>query len=280
MKPSASPTETAPERTFVRLTLNERIQHIVLVVTFTTLVVTGLPVRYHEAVWARWIFFLTGGPVGRALVHRTAALGLMGLGVYHLAYMMFTDRGHKEVMALIPRLSDARDAIEHMLYYLGRRKKGPRFGRFSYVEKFEYLAVVWGTFIMGTTGLLLWFEVQAMLVLPKWVLDICRIVHGYEALLAFLAIIIWHLYCVHFNADVFPMSRVWLDGKISEKDMKHHHPLEYEEILREEEAARQAARPRPNGGRRLRLPAPDAEPSGNGADVPTIITAACEEERR
>jgi cytochrome b subunit of formate dehydrogenase len=83
---------------------------------------------------------------------------------------------------------------------------------------------------MIVTGLVLWFEEQAMMIRPKWSLDIARVVHSYEAVLAFLAIIIWHFYHVHLNPEVFPMSRIWLDGKISEHDMKEHHPLEYERI--------------------------------------------------
>ncbi len=239
MKPTSHSAGGAPERTFERLTLNQRVQHVILMVSFTTLVVTGLPVRYHETPWAGWMFTLMGGPDGRAVLHRVAAIALMGLGIYHMLYMLFSEAGHKAVRDLIPRFQDARDNLDHLRYYVGLRKEPPRFGRFSYVEKFEYLAVVWGTIVMAGTGLLLWFEVPAMTLVPKWVLDICRVVHGYEAVLAFAAIVIWHLYCVHFNPDVFPMSRVWLDGRITESEMKHHHPLEYEEMMqREREAPR------------------------------------------
>ncbi|MBI3946245.1 MAG: cytochrome b/b6 domain-containing protein [Armatimonadetes bacterium] len=252
MKRVPGKTAGTDERAFERLTLNERLQHGVLVLSFTTLVITGIPVRYHDSVWAGWLFTLMGGPVGRAMLHRLAAIALVLLSGYHVCYLLFSERGHFEVRALIPRAQDARDAVHHMLYYVGRRPSPPAFGRFSYVEKFEYLAVVWGTAVMAATGALLWFEVQAMMVLPKWVLDICRIVHGYEAVLAALAIIIWHMYCVHLRPGTFPMSRTWLDGRITETEMKHHHPLEYEEIRRQQPQA-----PPPNGG--------DGRPRGGAA---------------
>jgi cytochrome b subunit of formate dehydrogenase len=230
---SASP-ETAPERTFERLDLNQRIQHGILVVSFSTLVITGLPVRYPEALLSQWMFSLFGGPEGRALAHRIAAVVMLALGVYHVGYLLLTPKGRSELKALIPWIPDAYDAVHHLLYYVGIRKEHPKFPRFSYVEKFEYLAVVWGTVIMGATGFVLWFEVAAMRALPKWVVDVCRVAHSYEGLLAALAIVVWHFYCVHLRPGVFPMSRIWLDGRITESEMKHHHGREYEELMRRE----------------------------------------------
>jgi len=235
------------ERTFERLDRNQRAQHLVLLTSFTTLVVSGLPVRYPDGLLSGWIFFLMGGAEGRAIVHRVAAVVLLGLAVYHAGYLLFTRRGRYELRSLIPWIPDAWDALHHILYYLGLRKEPPRFGRFSYIEKFEYLAVVWGTAIMGATGMVLWFEVQAMRALPKWVVDVCRVVHSYEALLAALAIAIWHFYCVHLKPGVFPMSRIWLDGRITESQMKHEHPREYEELMRLEAAPKKdpAVQPQP-----------------------------------
>ncbi|HEX2999461.1 MAG TPA: cytochrome b/b6 domain-containing protein [Armatimonadota bacterium] len=223
------------ERTFERFTLNQRIQHITLIASFTTLVITGLPLRYADTVWAGWLFTLLGGPTGRALIHRIAAVMMMGLAVYHVGYLILAPRGRRDFLLLLPRPQDALDMIQHMLYYLGIRKDPPRFGRFSYLEKFEYLALFWGTGVMIATGLVLWFHTRALFLFPLWVVDICRIAHSYEALLAFLSILVWHMYCVHLNADVFPMSRVWLTGRMTETEMRHHHPREYEEIMRREQ---------------------------------------------
>jgi len=219
-------------RYFERLTLNQRIQHIVLMISFSTLVLTGLPVRYPESSVSSRIIWLLGGFGMRSMLHRCAAIILILLTVYHVCYTIFSRRGRSEVWALTPNLKDAFDVFHMMKYYFGLASAKPRFGRYGFIEKFEYLAVGWGSVIMIGTGLMLWFPAKTMLFLPKWALDVARIVHSYEALLAFLAIVIWHFYQVHLNPDVFPMSRVWLDGKISEHDMKEHHPVEYERIMR------------------------------------------------
>ncbi|MDH7571456.1 MAG: hypothetical protein QHJ73_17920, partial [Armatimonadota bacterium] len=199
--------------------------------TVVLLVVTGLPLRYADTAWAGWMFALMGGPIGRAFLHRVGAVMMIGLSLYHVGFLLGTPRGRYELRELIPTKKDLVDLVHHLLYYLALRREPPRFGRFAYHEKFEYLAVVWGTVIMATTGLMLWFEVRAMAYFPKWVLDVCRVVHSYEALLAVLAIIISHLYHVHLRPGAFPMSRVWLDGRISESEMKEHHPLEYEALV-------------------------------------------------
>jgi cytochrome b subunit of formate dehydrogenase len=197
------------------------------------LVFTGMPLRYPYAVITKVLLFLEGGMAGRALLHRMAAVVLMGLCVYHLFYVLFSRRGHEDFLQMIPGRKDLGDFINTIKYYFGLSREPSKYGRFSYVEKFEYMAVAWGSVVMAATGLMLWFENTAMMILPKWALDIARVVHSYEALLAFLAIIIWHFYNVHLNPSAFPMSRIWLNGKISEEEMLRDHPLEYEEIMRE-----------------------------------------------
>lgn len=229
------PTKAKPtEREFERLSLNQRIQHIVLITSFTTLVVTGMPIRYAESPVSQTLVNLMGGVTVRGTLHRCGAIMLMGVCVYHLFYVMFSARGRADLGELTPGLKDAKDAIQMMKYYFGLSEAKPKFGRFNYIEKFEYLAMGWGSLVMAATGLVLWFENQAMLIFPKWVLDVANIVHGYEALLAFLAIVIWHFYHVHLNPESFPMSRIWLTGKITEHELRELHPLEYEKITAQE----------------------------------------------
>jgi len=222
------------ERYFERFSLSQRAQHIVLMICFMALVITGLPVRYPNSGASGIIVKSIGGMAARGVLHRIAAVGLIGVCIYHLFFVLLTKRGHDDFIALIPRKKDATDLIQQLKYYFGLSPTRPGYDRFNWIEKFEYLAMGWGSVIMAVTGLLLWFEGQAMLVLPLWVLDVARVIHSYEALLAFLAIIIWHLYHVHLNPEVFPMSKTWLTGLISEHEMKEHHPIEYERIMREE----------------------------------------------
>ncbi|UCC44861.1 MAG: cytochrome b/b6 domain-containing protein, partial [Candidatus Zixiibacteriota bacterium] len=133
----------------------------------------------------------------------------------------------RDFFLMIPRPRDIVDFVRTVLFFVGRRSAGPKFGRFSFIEKFDYWAVYWGMVIMIGSGIIMWFKEW----FPKYLYDIGREAHSDEGLLATLAIVIWHFYNVHFNPDVFPMSWVWWHGKLTEDEMKHHHPLEYAEIV-------------------------------------------------
>jgi len=142
---------------------------------------------------------------------------------------------------MVPRLRDLQDLGDMLLYNLGFAKTRPKFGKFNYVEKIEYFAFLWGTAVMAASGLLLWFNSFVLRHFPKWVLDAATSLHFYEAILATLAILIWHLYSVIFDPDVYPMDRAWLTGKTSADHLRHTRP-EYYATLQEraEEAARDA----------------------------------------
>lgn len=222
------------ERYFERLSLSQRIQHITLMVSFILLTVTGLPVRYPDSQASEIVVRAMGGITARGMIHRGAAVILIGICIYHVFFVLFSKRGHDDLMAFMPKKKDAVDLYQQVRYLFGLSKTGPKYDRFNWIEKFEYLAMGWGSVVMIATGAMLWFENQAMLVFPKWMMDIAQVIHSYEALLAFLAIVIWHCYHVHWNPESFPMSRVWLTGLISEEELKTHHPLEYDRILRDE----------------------------------------------
>lgn len=219
------------QRTFTRLTLNERIQHFFLLASFTALVLTGAPLFYpklkifHLLIPTESLFKFRGA------LHRGAALVLVLLFTYHVMYLLFSARGRKKIGDLIPRKKDFTDFVALIKYNLGITHRTPLFGRYNMLHKFEYWAFAWGSLVMIGSGFLLWFKIHATIVFPRWVLEIMRIVHGDEALLAFLTIAIWHFYNVLYSPDVFPMSKTWITGEISEEEMKRFHPLEYEEIL-------------------------------------------------
>ena len=218
-------------REFERFSWNFRAQHWILLTSCLTLIVTGLPLKFHEARISQLFFDLVGGVQVSTLIHRIGAVGLIAVGAYHLFYLAAFREGRRNFLKLLPQPQDVRDLFQMFRYFLGRSEERPRFGRFSYVEKFDYWAVYWGMVVMIGSGLILWFLETSLQYLPKFAADIAREAHSDEGLLATLAIIIWHFYNVHLNPEHFPMNRTFLTGKISEAEMRAHHPLEYEEIL-------------------------------------------------
>jgi cytochrome b subunit of formate dehydrogenase len=211
----------------VRMTPNQRRQHLVLLTSFFILVVTGFALKYPDS----WFAVALGmGERWRSIIHRIAGVLLIADGVYHVFYVAFTRDGRKLVRDLLPTPKDALDAWGTMLFYLGLRSQKPKFGRFSYAEKAEYWALVWGTALMAVTGIMLWAKITVGNQLARWWVDAATAVHFYEAILATLAILVWHFYQVFFDPDVYPMNWAWRDGKMSVEHYKEEHELDTETL--------------------------------------------------
>lgn len=217
-----------PTRTIERMNKRQRIQHFLLLTSFFALVVTGFALAWPDSLFAT----ITFGEDIRRVVHRIAAVVMLLLGLYHVWYMTATKEGREGLKEFWFRFKDAKDAFGVMKYYLGLSKEHPKMGRFTYAEKAEYWALVWGTIVMGVTGLMLWFEVQvsAWLGLPRWWVDVALLIHFYEAILATLAILIWHIYAVVFDPEVYPINWAWYDGKMREGHYRHEHELDWEKM--------------------------------------------------
>lgn len=213
---------------YPRFSLNIRIQHIILMISVLILIITGLPIKFHESAWAEVFFPAMGGIEVVRLWHRIGAVALMGIAIYHLLYLVILKEGREFFRALLPRFKDFKDVWMMANFFLGRSDDKPKLGKFTYVEKFDYWAVYWGLVIMVGSGLILWFFEMVLQIFPKWVADIAKEAHSDEAFLATLAIIVWHFYNAHLNPDKFPMNWSWLTGKISEEEMKKEHYLEWE----------------------------------------------------
>jgi formate dehydrogenase subunit gamma len=215
-----------------RLSLHLRIQHMILFASTITLIVTGLPIKFHDAAVSAFLIHLMGGPQVTRIIHRIGAIGLTFIGAYHIFYTMAFESGRRDFGLLIPKLQDAKDFFHQIGYFLGLRKDRPLFGRFSYIEKFDSWAVYWGMVVMITSGYILWFKVLAINQFGKSIYDIAMEAHSDEALLATLAIVVWHFYNVHFNPKRFPGSLTWWNGRMGVEEFREEHPLEYEEMLR------------------------------------------------
>ena len=227
--------ERHSHRLYLRMTVNERIQHATMAISFMILVITGFMLSYPNSWWASHIRDLSSDTFEyRSLIHRIAAVVMVAISLYHIYYVSFTVRGRQLIKDLLPRYQDIRDAIDVAKFNLGFSKAKPKLDRFSYIEKAEYWALIWGTIVMSATGIIMWFNNYFMGILTKLGWDIARTVHYYEAWLAFLAIVVWHFYFVIFNPDVYPMSLAWWKGTITEEEMAEEHALELEKIKAQE----------------------------------------------
>jgi formate dehydrogenase gamma subunit len=209
-------------RVVVRMTKNQRIQHFLLLVSFFTLVVTGFALKYPDAA----LRFMFVNEIGRSYLHRFAGVLMIVVSLYHVVYLAFTAEGRRMLIDMLPELKDATDIVDVFAYYLGFSSKKPQFKRFNYAEKMEYWALVWGTFVMALTGLVIWFKVIAASAVPRWWVDVATTVHFYEAILATLAIIVWHLYQVIADPDTYPLNFAFIDGKMSVEHYQDEHGLD------------------------------------------------------
>ena len=226
-----------------RMTVNQRWQHLVLLSSFIVLVITGFALKFPDT-WFAHVFGM--GEHWRGIIHRIAGVVLIGAGIYHLFYIAAAREGRRLIRDLAPRPKDAFDAVNTMLYYLGLRAEKPQFGRFNYAEKAEYWALVWGTALMGLTGIMLWAKVWVGDTLARWWVDVATAVHFYEAILATLAIVVWHFYQVFFDPDVYPMNWAWWDGKMPVENYRHEHALDKDSIDAKESTIDKASIQEPN----------------------------------
>jgi cytochrome b subunit of formate dehydrogenase len=214
----------------VRMPLRFRLQHAVLLSSFIVLVLTGFALKFPESWFAS---MLSLGEHKRHLLHRIAAVVLMGVSVFHIFDIAFSRQGRKLVRDLFPTLEDARTAWQNLAYYLGLTSKKPEFRRFNYAEKAEYWALVWGMVVMAVTGLMLWAKVSVGNHLARWWLDVATAIHFYEAVLATLAIVVWHFYQVFLDPDVYPMNWAWWDGKMTFHHYREEHALDDNPVIEE-----------------------------------------------
>lgn len=212
--------------THTRFTPFQVSQHLILGLSFAVLAVTGFALKFPDALWVQPLVWLGLDESARRLVHRGAGVVLLAQSALYLVYLASTRRGRWEVGSLRPRWRDVTDLGAELRYFLGRAPRGAAFGRYGYVEKLEFWALVWGNAVMGFSGLVLWLPERATRWFPGWVVELSEVVHYYEAWLALLAILVWHLFHVIFHPREFPLNLACVDGKLSVDEQARHHPLE------------------------------------------------------
>lgn len=227
----------APKKTFTRWTPAMRAQHVLMMVSFSALCFTGLPLRFANYEGINLFLLPFGGLDGGRIIHRVAGILLIVNFFWHILWLLYRwkQAGWSfKSWTMLPSKKDFQDVFDTFKYYFGLQKHEPRFDRYQFRSKVDYWAEWWGTPLMAITGLILWFPIFFGNRLPEPALSMALIAHSYEATLAFLAIVTWHMYNVHLNPHTFPQSRVWYTGTLTREEMEHEHPAELERLERAE----------------------------------------------
>ena len=235
-------------RIYQRFRPVDRFCHILIIISFLLLVATGMPLKFSHAPWAAQIFDLLGGVKAAGRLHRFGAMITFTYFAIHILSMIgpirsrrdqYTTNGKFDLKKFFffvfgpdspaPNLQDLRDFIAHSKWFIG---KGPRptFDRFTYWEKFDYMAVFWGVSVIGLSGLVMWFPQETTRFLPGWAINIAQIIHSDEALLAAGFIFTFHFFNGHFRPEKFPLDPVIFSGRITESEMMHERGRQYERM--------------------------------------------------
>ncbi|MBI5753176.1 MAG: cytochrome C [Hydrogenophilales bacterium] len=222
-----------------RFSAGVRLAHLLLAFAVMTLALTGTTVLYAESFWAPAVMQLLGGPKAAAIIHRIAAALFATLFFGHLLAIMVRALRHRTPLrrwfgpdSLLPNLQDIRDFAAMLRWFFGKGAR-PAFDHWTYWEKFDYWAPFWGMFVIGLSGLMLWFPVFFGQFLPGWVFNVATIVHGEEAFLAIVFLFTVHFFNSHFRPEKFPLDIVMFTGSMPLQEFQHERPLEYERLVRE-----------------------------------------------
>ncbi|HEX9690906.1 MAG TPA: cytochrome c3 family protein [Gemmatimonadales bacterium] len=226
------------EKVYERFTRFHRTLHLVMLLSFFTLALTGMVLKFSHMGWAQYVARVAGGFITTGVLHRFGAVTLITVFLVHLwdvrqqkkraglSWRQFVSASN----SLIFNRRDLREFLQSIKWFLGKGPR-PQYGRYTYWEKFDYFAVFWGMFIIGSTGLLLWFPETFALVFPGWSVNVATILHSDEALLAVAFIFTVHFFNTHFRPDKFPMDPVIFTGHVPVEELKRDKPREYQELV-------------------------------------------------
>jgi cytochrome b subunit of formate dehydrogenase len=234
----AYPGRKHPERESVRFTRLQRTLHACMIVSFLSLALTGLSLKFSYTPWAATLSRLMGGFQTAGFVHRTAALVMFGTFITHLADLYRLKKHEygswRSLLfgpnTMLPTRQDVKQFVATMKWFVGMGPR-PQYGRWTYWEKFDYLAVFWGIFIIGFTGLTLWFPIFFTRFLPGSFINVATIIHSDEALLATGFIFTVHFFNTHLRPEKFPMDTTVFTGHVLLAELKRDKPLEYAALV-------------------------------------------------
>ena len=227
IKPRAERHQIAQqERTFLRFTLAQRWEHMILLLSGLTLLLTGLPQKYREFAWSQDLLSTPERIDLIRQIHHFAAIVLAIEAFYHLGRIIYLMIRRKLPGDLLPTWQDVRDAGHMFQYLLFMRREKPKFGRYNFEQKVTYWFIFFGLAIMGISGFIIWFPVQFTQILPGGIVPAAKLAHSTESVVAAVFIIIWHIYHVHIER----LNLSMFTGRLSEGEMREFHEMEYERL--------------------------------------------------
>ena len=227
--------EKLPEHeSYLRFSVLNRFLHLVVMLGFIGLAITGFSMKFSSQFWARGIVSFLGGAGNVASIHKFLAGVTYGCVVAHILWLLY----YKIVLkgswtgphSMFPRLKDIKDMIAHVKYFFGG-KEFPKFDRFTYWEKFDYLALFVGMNTMGLTGLVLWFPEFFTRSLPGYFVNIAQVLHVYEAMMAVALKFVAHTFSTHLRPENFPLDKSIFSGKIEADRLAREHRGEWERTI-------------------------------------------------
>lgn len=210
----------------VRFSRKQRIEHLIVMILFTVLAVTGFPQKFYEARWAGVVVNAIGGLDRVRYLHRMAGLLFSVATVFHVMAVTLLALMRKVGLSMVPTRQDFLDAVQQIRWYFGLAREPATFDRYDYRQKLEYWGMLIGSLVMVVTGLILYLPIPFTRVFPGELIPVARVAHSNEGLMVFLVVITWHIYNAHLSPDVFPFDSCIFTGRLSRERMHHEHPLE------------------------------------------------------
>ncbi len=223
---------------YQRFTRLNRILHVIMIVSFMSLALTGMTLKFSYTGWAAILSHLFGGFESAGYIHRVAAVFMIGIFITHIVDLVRRKRREygswKALLAgpdtMLPTRRDLREFVGSLKWFIGIGPR-PRYGRWTYWEKFDYFAVFWGMAVIGSTGLMLWFPELFTRIVPGWFINVATIIHSDEALLAVGFIFTVHFFNTHLRPEKFPMDLVIFTGRMPVEEFKEDKPAEYDALV-------------------------------------------------